>query len=51
MASRTLSGDFDFSGPHTLTAKTWKKPGNLENTVPVTVDLEKAFAKLKLPPQ
>ncbi len=47
----TVSGDFEFSGPHTLTAKTWKKPGDLENTVPVSVDLEKAFAKLKLPEQ
>ncbi len=47
----TLSGDFDFTGPHSVTAKTWKKQGDLENTVPVTVDLEKAFAKLKLPAQ
>jgi hypothetical protein len=39
----TVSGDFEVSGPHTLTAKTWKKPGDLENTVPVSVDLEKAF--------
>ncbi len=44
----TVSGDFEFSGPHTLTAKTWKKPGELENTVAISVDLEEAFAKLKL---
>jgi hypothetical protein len=43
----TLSGDFEFSGPHTVTAKTWKEPGDLEHTVLITVDLEKAFAKLK----
>ena len=43
----TLSGDFDFSGPHALTAKTWKKQGDIENPVPDTVDLEKALAKLK----
>ena len=47
----TVSGDFEFSGPHTLTAKTWKKPGDLENTIPVSVDLESAFAKLKPPAQ
>jgi len=47
----TVSGDFEFSGPHTLTAKTWKKPGDLENAVPISVDLEQAFAKLKPPAQ
>jgi hypothetical protein len=47
----TVSGDFEFSGPHTLTAKTWKTPGDLEHAVPVSVDLEKAFAKLKPPAQ
>jgi hypothetical protein len=31
----TLSDDFNFSGPHTVTATTWEKPGS-ENQVPVT---------------
>jgi len=42
----TLSPDFHFAGPHTLVADTWKEPGSLDNKVPVTVDLEDAFAKL-----
>jgi hypothetical protein len=42
----TLSGEFDFSGPHTVTATTWKQPGSLDDTVPVTVDLEQAFERL-----
>jgi hypothetical protein len=42
----TVSGDFSFSGPHTLVASTWKQPGALDGKVPVTVDLEAAFAKL-----
>jgi hypothetical protein len=46
----TLSGQFAFSGPHTLTASTWKKPGALDDQVPISVDLEKAFAKLKPSP-
>jgi hypothetical protein len=45
----TVSADFTFAGPHTLTASTWKKPGEFENKVPVTVDLEAAFGKL--PPE
>jgi hypothetical protein len=45
----TVSGDFEFSGPHTLTAKTWKKPGDLDNSVPISVDLAKAFAELTPP--
>ena len=43
----TVSGDFKFSGPHTVTASTWKQPGDTDNKVPVTVDLDAAFAKLK----
>jgi hypothetical protein len=42
----TLSGDFDFTGPHTLTATTWKQPASGDKEpekVPVTVDLQKAF--------
>jgi len=42
----TVSGDFSFSGPHTVVASTWKQPGALDDKVPVTVDLEAAFAKL-----
>jgi hypothetical protein len=42
----TLSADFRFSGPHSLVASTWKQQGSLEDKVPVTIDLEDAFAKL-----
>jgi hypothetical protein len=42
----TVSGDFSFSGPHTLVASTWKQQGALDDKVPVTVDLEQAFEKL-----
>jgi hypothetical protein len=42
----TVSGQFQFSGPHTLAASTWKKPGATEDAVPVNVDLEAAFEKL-----
>jgi hypothetical protein len=42
----TLSEKFKFSGPHTVIASTWKQPGATTDAVPVTVDLEMAFAKL-----
>ena len=47
----TLSGDFNFAGPHTVTATTWKQPAApgdkvLSDKVPITVDLEEAFKKL-----
>jgi hypothetical protein len=42
----TLSADFRFAGPHNLVASTWKQPGSLDDKIPVTVDLEDAFAKL-----
>lgn len=42
----TVSGQFQFSGPHTLVASTWKKPGATDDPVPVSVDLEAAFGKL-----
>jgi hypothetical protein len=42
----TLSGDFSFSGPHTLSATTWKQTGALDDKVPVSVDLDAAFEKL-----
>jgi hypothetical protein len=47
----TLSGDFNFSAPHTLNATTWKRPGaagekELGDKIPVTVDLQEAFKKL-----
>jgi hypothetical protein len=42
----TLSSDFSFSGPHTLTATTWKKSGAIDDKVPVSVDLQDAFNKL-----
>ena len=42
----TLSADFHFAGPHTLVANTWKQQGSLDDKIPVTVNLEDAFAKL-----
>ena len=42
----TLSADFHFAGPHTLVATTWKQQGSLDDKIPVTIDLEDAFAKL-----
>jgi hypothetical protein len=42
----TLSGEFLFAGPHVLSAVTWKKPGALDEQVPIKVDLEAAFKKL-----
>jgi hypothetical protein len=42
----TVSGQFQFSGPHTLVASTWNKPGATDDAVPVSVDLEAAFGKL-----
>ncbi len=45
----TLSGEFSFSGPHTLDATTWKQTGALDDKVPVSVDLEAAFEKLPPP--
>ena len=42
----TLSGDFSFTGPHTIRATTWKQPGDLDDTVAATVDLPGAFGKL-----
>ncbi|HYX80769.1 MAG TPA: hypothetical protein VE714_00155 [Gemmatimonadales bacterium] len=42
----TLSSDFHFAGPHTLVASTWKQQGSLDDKIPVTVNLEDAFAKL-----
>jgi hypothetical protein len=45
----TVSGEFAFAGPHSVTASTWKKAGSPEDKVPVTVDLDQAFGKL--PPE
>jgi hypothetical protein len=42
----TLSGDFTFQGTHALTAMTWPRDGDIEHRVPVTVDLDAAFARL-----
>jgi hypothetical protein len=46
----TLSGQFKIAPPHSLSARTWKQPGDLEDKVPVTVDLEAAFEKLPASP-
>jgi hypothetical protein len=45
----TLLGSFEVSAPHNLTAATWKEQGASDDPVPVTVDLEAAFEKLKPP--
>jgi hypothetical protein len=42
----TIAQQFQFSGPHTVVADTWKEAGDLTDKVPVTVDLDAAFAKL-----
>jgi hypothetical protein len=42
----TLSGEFTIAAPHSLHASTWKQAGDLDDKVPVTVDLDAAFAKL-----
>jgi hypothetical protein len=47
----TISGDFKFSGPHTLVASTWKQAGDLDDKVPASVDLDAAFAKLSAAPK
>jgi hypothetical protein len=41
----TTSEEFKFSGPHTVTATTWEKPGS-DNRIPVVVDLEEAIKKI-----
>jgi hypothetical protein len=45
----TVSPDFNFTGPHTLLASTWRQPGAFDDKIPVTVDLADAFGKL--PPE
>jgi hypothetical protein len=45
----TLSGDFEFSGSSTVSARTWDEQGEIDQPVPITVDLENAFATLSLP--
>ncbi len=42
----TIAQQFQFSGPHTVVASTWKQAGDLTDKVPVSVDLNAAFAKL-----
>jgi hypothetical protein len=42
----TVSGEFTFAGPHSVTASTWKQTGAIDDKVPVTVDLDAAFDKL-----
>jgi hypothetical protein len=42
----TIAQQFQFSGPHTVVASTWKEAGDLTDKVPVSVDLDAAFAKL-----
>jgi len=40
----TVSADFNFSGPHTVTAATWEKAGS-DKQIPVVVNLEDAIGK------
>jgi hypothetical protein len=44
----TLSADFDFGGPHTITATTWEKQGS-DKQKKVTVDLAEAMKKMPEP--
>ncbi len=41
----TVSGDFKFTGPHTVSATTWEKAGS-DNKLLITVDLENAIKKI-----
>jgi hypothetical protein len=41
----TVSEDFSFSGPHTVTAFTWEKSGS-DKRIPIVVDLEDAIRKI-----
>ena len=41
----TVSEDFSFSGPHTVTAFTWEKAGS-DKQIPIVVDLEDAIRKI-----
>jgi len=45
----TVSDQFQFSGPHTVVASTWKQTGSPDDKVSVTVDLDAAFGKLPPP--
>jgi hypothetical protein len=47
--SPIVSGTFTIAKPHTLNASTWKAPGDPDDKVPVSVDLETAFDKLPAP--
>jgi hypothetical protein len=47
--SPTISGTFTIVGPHTLHASIWKQPGDLEGKIPISVDLEMAFDRLRAP--
>jgi len=41
----TVSEDFNFLGPHTVTATTWEKAGS-DKRIPIVVDLEDAIRKI-----
>ena len=43
---QTVSGDFHFTGPHTLVATTWRQAGSLDSNLAITVNLEDAFDKI-----
>lgn len=44
-----LSGEFELSAPHALSVATWQREGDMDDKLKVTLDLEKAFAKLPPP--
>ena len=48
-SSPAVAATFTIAGPHTLHASTWKKPGDLDDKIPVSVDLETAFDRLPAP--
>jgi hypothetical protein len=46
----TVSGEFKFSGPHTVAATTWERPGS-DKQIPIVVDLEDAIKKIVPTPE
>ena len=46
IGGRPTSGDFTLTGAHTIAALTWPRDGDIEHKLPVTVDLDAAFAKI-----
>jgi hypothetical protein len=41
-----LSGDFSVSAPHTVRVRTWKREGDIDNTVTLDINLQAAFDRV-----